>query len=318
LARAGDWSDGGRRHTVTIDDPRYPALLKELADPPPVLFVRGAPACLDHDQIAVVGSRTATPVGLETARDFARALVECGWAVSSGLALGIDGAAHRGALDAGGLTVAVAGTGPDTVYPARHGGLLDAIVECGGCLVTELPPGSGPRREHFPRRNRILSGLGRGTLVVEAARRSGSLVTARLAAEQGREVFAMPGSIHNPLSRGCHALLRLGAKLVESVDDINEEFPWRPCPASATPASGSAVAVRSALDSAEMRLLGCMGDAPDSPDDLVRRSGLTAAAVSSILLKLELEGAVHAVAGGRFQRAPGGPAAQGHGARRPK
>ncbi len=217
------WLEGPDNHLLTLGHPDYPTLLAELPDAPPLLFVHGDPGVLSLPQLAIVGSRNPTPGGESTARDFARHLAAAGVTVTSGLALGVDGAAHEGALDAEGVTVAVMGTGLDRVYPARHRDLAHRIA-VRGALVSEFAPGTPPKGDHFPRRNRIISGLSLGTLVVEAALRSGSLITARLASEQGREVFAIPGSIHNPLARGCHALIRQGAKLVETGQDILDEL----------------------------------------------------------------------------------------------
>ncbi len=283
-------------------DGAYPPLLKEIPDPPPLLFLRGDPAWLARPQLAVVGSRNPSPEGRETTRAFARALSRAGLVITSGMALGVDGCAHEGALEAGGATVAVAGTGVDRVYPPRHRDLAGRIA-ARGCLVSELPPGSPPRRHHFPRRNRLISGLALGTLVTEAALRSGSLITARLAAEQGREVFAVPGSIHSPLARGCHRLLREGAKLVETAADILEELgplaaclPAAPPPAAAAAAGGPAGAAAG--------LLAALGHAPADLETLARRTGLTAAALSSMLLAMELEGLVQALPGGRYARSP--------------
>jgi DNA processing protein len=220
------WAEGADRHIVTLADPRYPPSLLTTADPPLLLYVRGQPSRLHAAALAVVGARSATAGGVENARAFARYLAGHGWCVASGLAQGIDAAAHEGALDAGPRgagTVAVMGTGIDLVYPPRHAGLADRIA-AQGALVSELPLGSSALPHHFPRRNRLVAGLASGVLVVEAARQSGSLITARLAAENGREVFAIPGSIHSPLSRGCHALIRQGAKLVETARDITDEL----------------------------------------------------------------------------------------------
>jgi DNA processing protein len=237
-------------------------------------------------------------VGAETARDFARSLSRAGLVITSGLALGVDSASHQGALDGGGQTVAVFGTGLDRVYPARNRKLAHAIVEQGGALVSEYPPGMEPLPANFPRRNRIISGLSLGTLVVEAALRSGSLITARYAAEQGREVFAIPGSIHNPLARGCHRLIRQGAKLVETAQDIIEELApqLRAALAEAGPDRGEAE--QPGMDEEYRRLLECLDDGTSSVDQLVQRSGLTADAVSSMLLLLELQGYVVSTAGG--------------------
>lgn len=222
VAAALDWAQAADAHLVARPDPRYPARLGELVDAPLVLYVRGDPQVLADPQLAIVGSRNPTPGAGETTREFARHLAACGLTITSGLAVGIDAAAHRGALEAGN-TLAVMGTGPDRVYPAAHRDLA-RLIAAHGALVTEFPPGTGPKSEHFPRRNRLIAALSLGTLVVEAALQSGSLITARLAAELGREVFAIPGSIHNPLARGCHALIRQGAKLVETAQDVLEEL----------------------------------------------------------------------------------------------
>ena len=210
-----EWLSQPGNHVVHFQDAAYPALLKQIADPPPLLFVRGDRDYLAQPQLAIVGSRNPTHTGRALAREFAAHLASFGLTITSGLASGIDGAAHQGAIEAGGTTLAVTGTGLDRVYPARHRDLAHRVAE-NGALVTEFPPGTAPLAANFPRRNRLISGLSLGTLVVEAALRSGSLITARSALEQGREVFAIPGSIHNPLARGCHALIRDGAKLVES------------------------------------------------------------------------------------------------------
>ena len=214
------WLEQPGQHLLMWDQPAYPALLAELAAAPPLLFVAGSVDILEQPQLAVVGSRRASRPGLDTARSFARALAGGGFSITSGLALGIDGAAHQGALDVAGKTVAVLGTGLLQIYPSRHAGLAQRIVEGGGALVSELPLSSGAHASNFPRRNRIISGLSLGVLVVEASPASGSLITARLAAEQGREVYAIPGSIHHPGARGCHQLIRDGATLVESVEHI--------------------------------------------------------------------------------------------------
>jgi DNA processing protein len=302
LERALAWLDEPHHHLVCWNDVDYPQLLREIPDPPMALYVLGDRSVLVRPQVAIVGSRNCSPAGRENAHDFARALAQAGLAITSGLALGIDGAAHRGALDAGGVTLAVTGTGLDRVYPARHRDLAHAIAES-GALISEFPLGTSPRPENFPIRNRLISGLALGTLVVEAALQSGSLITARLALEQGREVFAVPGSIHSPLARGCHALIRQGAKLVETARDVLEELgPLAQVAldnASATSGSGVALPADAAL------LLECLGFDTLSVDTLVERSGLTAEAVSSMLLQLELQGLVAAVAGGRFQRIAG-------------
>ncbi|HKK14210.1 MAG TPA: DNA-processing protein DprA [Gammaproteobacteria bacterium] len=296
------WRDEApqQRHILVLDDPRYPQRLRQISDPPPVLYVQGDPTALSWPQLAVVGSRNPTTPGERTAREFAAHLAAGGLGITSGLAQGIDAAAHRGALDSDGISVAVLGTGPDRVYPARHRELAHE-VGAAGALVSEFPPGAGPRAEHFPRRNRVISGLSVGTLVVEAAMRSGSLITARHALEQGREVFAIPGSIHNPLARGCHALIRQGAKLVETAGDVIEELGGLappPCPQAASEAAPEPEAA--SLE--QLQLLEIMGFEPTSIDELVSRSGLTPEAVSSMLLILELRGYVTSCPGGRYAR----------------
>lgn len=297
-----DWLGQPAHHALALSDPAYPPLLLEIADPPPVLFVHGDPALLARPQLAMVGSRNPTPGGSETAHAFACYLAQAGLIITSGLALGIDGASHRGALEGGGPTIAVAGTGLDRVYPASHRTLAHAIV-ANGALVSELPPGAPPLPDHFPRRNRIISGLSAGTLVVEAAANSGSLITARLAAEQGREVFAIPGSIHNPLARGCHALLRQGAKLVETAQDILEEL--GPLTGGFTPSTARPTSQgndMAACTVEQKALLECLSFEPVAVDTIIRRSGLTPEVVSSILLTLELQGYVISSAGGCYAR----------------
>jgi DNA processing protein len=293
------WLGQGDCHILALDDPAYPPLLRELHDAPPLLFVRGDPQQLHNPQLAVVGSRNPSVIGKETAYAFSRSLAGAGMVITSGLALGIDSSSHQGAVDGGGQTIAVFGTGLDRVYPARNRDLAHAIVETGGALVSEFPPGTLPLPGNFPRRNRIISALSLGTLVVEAALRSGSLITARLATEQGREVFAIPGSIHNPLARGCHRLIRDGAKLVETAQDILEELAPQLWAALAVPTKeGLAPEHAELLSMDQQRLLDSLGDAPSSVDQLVERSGLTAEAVSSMLLLLELQGYVISTAGG--------------------
>lgn len=292
------WQEAPGRTILTLRSAGYPRQLAELADPPPLLFVAGDPAVLAHPQLAVVGARHASAGGLDNARAFAAHLGSAGLTITSGLALGIDGAAHRGALDAGASTVAVTATGPDRVYPARHAELAREIAAA-GALVTELPTGNGVQRERFPRRNRIISGLSLGVLVVEAGVRSGSLGTAHHALEQGREVLAIPGSIHNPVARGCHALIRQGAKLVESAADVLEELP----PFAAAPDEEPAAATAEApLDPAYETLLEALGHDPVAFDTLLQRTALTPDALSSMLLRLELKGLVTAGDGGRYAR----------------
>jgi DNA processing protein len=292
------WLDRPNCAFVHRDDARYPPRLREFAQAPLALFCIGDPALLKRPQLAVVGARHATPQGNDNAKAFAAELAGRGLVITSGLALGIDGAAHRGALEAKGLTLAVCGNGLDRVYPARHRELAHRIAES-GLLVSEFPPGTPPKPENFPRRNRIISGLALGVLVVEAARESGSLITARLAAEQGREVFAIPGSIHNPMARGCHQLIRDGARLVETVDDILEEIAPQlariSAPVTAPPSAAGTDDVRS-------QLLNALGDEPVPFDALVTRSGLDAAVLNALLLELELSGDVAPAGGDRFMR----------------
>src|SRR5512139_1116054 len=267
------WLCGGTgRSIITLRDHAYPALLQELPDAPPLLFVQGSVEVLTSPQLAMVGSRNPTTVGSETARDFARHLAGMGLTITSGLALGIDAASHRGALDAQGQTIAVMGTGVDRIYPAAHRDLAHAIVAGGGALISGYSPATPPLPGNFPRRNRIISGLSYGTLVVEAARQSGSLITARLAGEQRREVFAIPGSIHNPLARGCHQLIRDGARLVETSEDVLVELAPR-LRGLITEASGpvrveSAVPDEELLDEEYQRLLHHVGDEVTTVDRL--------------------------------------------------
>jgi len=297
------WLAGDCNHFIPIDSPDYPSLLRDIPDPPLGLFVHGAPGVLTLPQLAMVGSRNPTAGGARTARDFAKHLASVGLTITSGLAVGIDAAAHQGALDGGGVTIAVTATGLDRVYPARHRELAHRIAER-GALVSEFPPGTPPLPGHFPRRNRVISGLAVGTLVVEAALKSGSLITARLAVEQGREVFAIPGSIHNPLARGCHALIRQGAKLVETAEDIAEELGAQFAGLSgqmvdqATPPQGDDLL----QDPDYGQLLAAMGHDPMTVDGLVARTGFAAEVVSSMLLLLELRGHVLSNPGGFFTR----------------
>lgn len=288
------WMEQDDCHILMLGEAAYPEQLAELDDAPPLLFVRGDPAVLQNPQLAIVGSRNPSVVGREIAEDFARHLASSGLVITSGLAQGIDAASHQGALKAGGQTVAVFATGLDRVYPAKNRDLARRIVQQGGVLVSEQPPGMPPIQGNFPRRNRLISGLSLGTLVVEAALRSGSLITARLAAEQGREVFAIPGSIHNPLARGCHRLIRQGAKLVETAQDILEELAPQ-LHAILQQDDADRGVEKGAQDDP---LLACMGDGISSIDQLVARSGLTAETVSSMLLMHELGGRVIASPGG--------------------
>jgi len=313
---------------VTWDDERYPALLKTLPSPPAALFVEGDPDVLWQPQLAVIGSRNPTAGGRDNARDFTQELSRQGLTITSGMAAGIDSIAHEAALAAGGYTVAVTGTGLDEVYPASGRDLAGRIA-LQGALVSEFPPGTPARRQHFPSRNRIISGLSMGVLVIEAGLRSGTLITARLAGEQGREIFALPGSIHNPMAKGCHRLIRDGAKLVENVSEILQEL--------AALAGQIAGGLKEELDSDDARerqsniekpnllkypagpaadldsppwehdpeyrkLWDCLGYDPVPVDSLIEKSGLTARAVSAMLLMLELRGLVEAHRGSAYSR----------------
>ncbi len=293
-----DWeTDADDHHIITFLDERYPAQLKDLPDVPPVLYVRGDPDYLLQPQLAMVGARSPSAAGRNTAKEFASHLSNAGITITSGLAIGIDGASHQGALQGLAGTVAVVAHGLDIVYPAQHQQLAQLISER-GAVVSEMPVGIKPQRGLFPRRNRLISALSLGTLVVEAAVKSGSLITARLALELNREVFAIPGSIHNPMARGCHQLIRQGAKLVESVDDILEDlrFPLpqnTPYPLKThenTPEKPKDP--HNTLDPDHQKLLKCLAYEPASIDELVIRSKFSAAEVASMLLILELEGII--------------------------
>lgn len=302
------WLEAPCHHLVVATSEDFPILLRDATNPPAALFVAGDTACLWSAQIAIVGSRSATAAGLANARAFAKTFAQAGNTVTSGLAEGVDGAAHDGALEGGGKTIAVLGTGPDIVFPRQHGDLADRIVEH-GALVSEFPPGTPGLPKHFPRRNRIIAGLSLGTLVVEASLRSGSLTTARLATEAGREVFALPGSIHSPLARGCHKLIRDGAKLVETAEEVIEELRGvggllaeglrrrLQAPPDPTPLPEAAVT----RDADYQRLLGALDAQATALDELVALTGLSAAAVSSMLLVLELDGVVGSE-NGRYAR----------------
>ena len=298
--RAMEWLQADDHSIISLGDSDYPELLTQLNDPPLLLYVKGDPSVLHLPALAIVGSRNPTSGGARNAFEFARHLGASGFCIVSGLAAGIDAAAHRGALDANAPTVAFLGHGIDIIYPARNRGLAEAIAKR-GAVVSEYPLGMQPRKPFFPQRNRLISGLSLGTLVVEAAKRSGSLITARLAAEQGREVFALPGSIHNPLARGCHRLIRDGAKLVDSADDIVSEL-----------AALTGHVLRNALESTPspdaveyddteyVKLREHISHDPISIDELAERSGLTIGEVSSMLLILELDGIVEKLSGGRY------------------
>ncbi len=300
LAAAQAWLAGAAdRHVLTLGHALFPALLLQTADPPLLLYVQGRPEVLAAPALAVVGSRRPSAQGLDNARAFGAALGECGYVVVSGLAQGIDAAAHEGALAGTVGTVAVVGTGLDIVYPARHRGLAQRIA-AHGALVSEYPPGTPPLPEHFPQRNRIIAGLSLGTVVVEAGLPSGSLITARLAAEAGREVFAIPGSIHAPQSKGCHALLKQGAKLVETAADIIEELQGAPRAAAQRelPLGPAPAPEPAAADP----LLDALGEDPVTLDALLARTGWPTSELLARLLEFELEGQVARLPGGLFQR----------------
>lgn len=294
------WAEGKNCHIVSLYDKEYPAILKEIPSAPPILFVRGNLKLLARPQIAIVGSRNPTPLGIENAFSFSRHFSEVGFTVTSGLAVGIDAAAHRGALMGEGGTIAVLANGLDRIYPATHRDLAHEISEK-GILVSEFPLGTPPIDSQFPRRNRIISGLSVGTLVVEAAIKSGSLITAKLALEQGREVFAIPGSIHSSLSKGCHALIRQGAKLVESAEHVLEELEHLikfVSPPKGTRIQGDLLVQCQPLSPQQEKLLEGVGYEGTSVDKIVERTGLTVGLVSSMLLELELLGYVVSVPGG--------------------
>jgi DNA processing protein len=291
------WSELEGNHVLTLADDAYPQLLLEIPDPPLLLYAKGRVALLNQQSLAIVGSRNASAQGAAHARQFAQALAAAGLTVISGLALGIDTAAHEGALLDGGSTVAVIGTGADIVYPARNHALAHRIAEQ-GCIVSEYALGTPALPTNFPRRNRIISGLAAGTLVVEAAAQSGSLITARLAAEQGRDVYAIPGSIHSPLARGCHDLIRQGARLVESAHDILNDFHGLQSHVSAL----KKPAPLPASDHTDNDLLKIIGYDPVSLNVLAARAGLGTATISAQLLTLELDGQVEMMAGGMVRR----------------
>lgn len=292
------WAQEPDNNIVTIKDSSYPSLLKEIPNPPLLLFVRGDLKLLELPQIAIVGSRNPTPVGMEIAFAFAKDSVQSGLVVTSGFARGIDAASHNGAIDGNGKTVAVMGTGINNIYPSQHKMLAQKILDSGGVLLSEFPLDAKGDAWHFPLRNRIISGLSLGTLVVEAALRSGSLITARLASEQGRDVFAIPGSICNPLARGCHYLISQGAKLVESVDDVLEEFNLSNEPAPALVIDSRKTKEKNKLDREHKKLLDCIGFETTAVDDLVARSNMDVQKISAVLLDLELQGFIKVVVGG--------------------
>ena len=294
------WASQASNCVLTFADPDYPASLLTIADPPPLLYVKGRTELLQQTAIAIVGSRNATIQGIQNAERFAQTFSEAALTVVSGMALGIDAAAHMGALKnaqsvGSGSTVAVIGTGIDLVYPARHRALAHQIAEL-GCMVSEYPLGTPAISSNFPRRNRLISGLASGVLVVEAASQSGSLITATSALEQGREVFAIPGSIHSPLSKGCHQLIRQGAKLVESAQDVLEELRWQTKSINAAPQPTPTL-----IGSDDQRLLDAIGHDPVTLNQLVVRTSQSAAILQADLLKLEMQGHIECLAGGQYR-----------------
>jgi DNA processing protein len=296
-----DWASVPGNHILTLADADYPQALLTMPDPPPLLYAKGRLDLLQARSVAIVGSRHATPQGIEDARRFARTLSDAGLAVVSGLAVGIDAAAHRGALLGSAGTVAVVGTGLDLVYPSIHRDLAHEIAR-DGALLSEWPLRTPARSANFPQRNRLIAGLSSGVLIVEAAMRSGSLITARLANEMGRDVFAMPGSVHAPLSRGCHRIIKQGAKLVETPDDVLEEFGYaRPRKRTAARPVSAAWASASLGNAAEAeRVLAALGHAPATLEILAGRTELDGAALQGALLQLEMSGRIATLPGGRF------------------
>lgn len=298
------WAGLPGNRVLTLADADYPASLLQTADPPLLLYVKGRIELLSRPALAVVGSRNATVQGISNAEQFSEALSQAGWTIVSGLALGIDTAAHQGALrhaDQGGSTIAVIGTGADIVYPARNRALAHQIAEA-GCIVSEYPLGTPAIAGNFPRRNRIISGLSRGVLVIEAATESGSLITARMAAEQGRDVFAIPGSIHSPLAKGCHLLIKQGAKLVEAAQDILEEYAHDLPEAADAEQPSTEQHINSAVSPADDPLLALMGYDPVDVETLARRAGMDMASLHVKLLTLELQGEVERLPGEIYRR----------------
>jgi len=302
-----NWINAADNHfVITIECPEYPSLLKQINNPPPLLYVHGKLSILNDPQLAIIGSRNPTPGGLSNTYEFSKFLGASGLCITSGLALGVDGAAHRGALDVKSPTIAVIATGIDRVYPARHRDLAHRIVE-NGAIISEFPVGTQPKSENFPRRNRIISGISHGTLVVEAAKKSGSLITARLASEQNREVFAIPGSIHNPLAKGCHQLIKDGAKLVETAQDILEEMSkvidintLHEKPELPTKELEQEEVTRPDMPDEHHDLLDKMGYDPISIDELVVRTKQSPESIAAMLLILELQNKVATNGGGTY------------------
>lgn len=301
---------GEHKFILSITSENYPALLREISDPPFILYIQGDVDCLMKPQLGIVGSRTPTRSGSDNAHEFAAALSQAGLGITSGMALGVDGEAHQGALSVNEKTIAVMGTGLDRIYPARHKKLAHQIAEQ-GALVSEFPIGTGVRPGHFPKRNRIISGLSLGVLVVEAALKSGSLITARLAMEQGREVFAIPGSIHNPLARGCHRLIRDGAKLVETANDIIEELSAMALFSNKMPTTGQSEnndkekdSIESELDEEQQAIFDAVDYSTTYVDEIVKQTQLSVAVVSGTLLLLEMQGYIVNEKGGYSKSHP--------------
>ncbi|POY79625.1 DNA-protecting protein DprA [Pseudomonas amygdali pv. morsprunorum] len=293
------WLERPAQHLLMWDDPCYPALLAEIADPPPLIFIAGDPSILERPQLGMVGSRRASRPGLDTARAFARSLAGAGFVITSGLARGIDGAAHQGALDVGGHTIGVLGTGLEKLYPQQHRALAAQMAAQGGAVISEFPLDAEPQPSNFPRSNRIISGLSLGVLVVEASVASGSLITARLAAEHGREVYAIPGSIHHPGAKGCHQLIRDGATLVETVEHILEGLQhWRSVAPGAPPETPAKPVP------CDHPLLALLHAAPHTSEGLSVSSGWPLPKVLAGLTELELDGRISCEAGRWFARAP--------------
>jgi DNA processing protein len=302
IASTLTWLQDEQNHLITLADATYPQQLLEITSPPAILYAKGSPQLLNTPCIALVGSRNATPQGEKNAEVFSENLCSKGITVVSGMALGIDGAAHRGALKANGATIAVVGTGLDIVYPAKHKALAHQIASQ-GLILSEFPLGTPSMAQNFPRRNRIISGLSLGCLVIEANIDSGSLITARLATEQGREVFAIPGSIHSPLSKGCHQLIKQGAKLVESIDDVLSEIHLDSSKNKASSVSPNGLIPERANISPEANaVLALMGFEPIEFDNMMTLTGLTASALSTMLTLLELDGKICHLQGGKYQR----------------